>query len=157
MPGRDMHRSMALGMRNFIGELTTIMFRREQLWNIAPRNLFRIGSHDFTKGLADVAAYCNLVSGGNAFYVDEELSYFRRDQRLQSNSNPNSNPNFGNCFSDYIDLLWASHEIGLISAEELAGQKAQVEAVTIQLGSVFEQMGRSRQRYTDYVNALAPR
>jgi glycosyltransferase involved in cell wall biosynthesis len=157
MPGRDMHRSMALGMRNFIGELTTIMFRREQLWNIAPRNLFRIGSHDFTKGLADVAAYCNLVSGGNAFYIDEELSYFRRDQRLQSNSNPNSNPNFGNCFSDYIDLLWASHEIGLISAEELAGQKAQVEAVTIQLGSVFEQMGRSRQRYTDYVNALAPR
>ncbi|MFA9217536.1 MAG: glycosyltransferase family 2 protein [Sphingomonadaceae bacterium] len=154
MPGQDMHRSMALGMRNFIGELTTIMVRREQLWKIAPLDLFRIGSHDFTKGLADVAAYCNLVKGGNAFYIDEELSYFRRDQRLQSNSNPNSNPNFGNCFSDSIDLLWVSHEIGLISAEELKAQQMQVEAVTIQLGSVFEQMGRSRQRYTDYVTAL---
>ncbi|MGV7211225.1 glycosyltransferase family 2 protein [Oxalobacteraceae bacterium A2-2] len=156
MPGRDMHRSMALGMRNFVGEFTTIMFRREQLWNIGWKDLFRIGSHDFTKGLADVAAYCNLVGDGNAFYIDEELSYFRRDQRLQSNSNINSNPNFGNCFSDYIDLLKVTHEIGLITRAELLEQAPQVEAVTIRLGGVFEQMAPSRQRYIDYISALPP-
>ena len=155
MPGRDMHRSMALGMCNFIGELTSIMFRREQLWNIGWRDLFRIGSHDFTLGLADVAAYCNLVKGGNAFYIDEELTYFRRDQRLQSNSNPNSNPNFGNCFSDYIDLLVVSHEGGQISRAELLELGPQVDAVCVRLGNVFEQMARARQRYLDYCAALA--
>lgn len=151
---RDMHRSMALGMRNFVGEFTSIMFRRETLWNIAPKDLFRIGSHDFTKGLADLAAYINLARGGNAFYIDEELSYFRHDQRLQSNSNPNANPNFGNCFSDYIDLLVVSHEEGIISREELLSMDQQVAVITVQLGNVFPQMARSRQRYLDYIGAL---
>jgi glycosyltransferase involved in cell wall biosynthesis len=154
MPGLDMHRSMALGMRNFVGEFSSIMFRRDKLWSIGWKDLFRIGSHDFTLGLADVAAYCNLVKGGDVFYIDEELSYFRRDQRLQSNSNPASNPNFGNCFSDYIDLLVVSHQEGLVSRAELLGLEAQVDSVYQRLGGVFEQVGRSRLRYLDYVAAL---
>lgn len=157
MPGREMHRSMTLGMRNFVGEFTSIMFRRQTLWDIGWRDLFRIGDHDFTLGLADVAAYCNLAKGGNTFYIDEELSYFRRDQRVASNSNPNSNPNFGNCFSDYIDLLVVSHQIGFISAEELLSQREQVLAVTARLGGLFEQMGRSCQRYQAYAEALGAR
>lgn len=155
MAGSEMHRSMALGMRNFVGELSSIMFRREQLWRIAPMRLFWYGSHDFTKGLADVAAYCNLVMGGNAFYIDEELTYFRHDKRLQSNSNINANPNFGYCFSDYIDLLRVSHEVGLISQEELAAQADQVDAVCVKLSGVFAQMAPARQRYLDYLGALS--
>lgn len=154
MPGRDMQRSMALGMRNFVGEFSSIMFRRAQLWEIGWKDLFRLGSHDFTKGLADLAAYCNLGRGGQVFYIDEELSYFRRDQRLESNSNPNANPYFGNCFSDYIDLLVVSHEAGLISAAELHAQQQQVEAVNRRLGDVFTQMAPARQRYLDYLAAL---
>jgi glycosyltransferase involved in cell wall biosynthesis len=157
MTGLAMHRSMALGMRNFIGEFSSIMFRRQQLWDIGWKDLFRFGSHDFSLGLADVAAYCNLVRNGNAFYIDEELSYFRHDNtNLQSNSNPRANPNFGYCFSDYIDLLVVSHEQSLISRAELEAQHAQVDAVSAQLGSVFPQMGISRQRYIDYLAALPP-
>ncbi|UMR31612.1 glycosyltransferase [Massilia sp. MB5] len=154
MSGRDLHRSMALGMRNFIGEFSTIMFRRSKLWQIGWHNLFKVGTHDCTVGLADVAAYFNLVEGGSAFYIDEELSYFRRDQALQSNSNPNSNPNFGYCFSDYIDILYCSHQIGTISTEELLATQEQVHAVYLSLRGVFEQIGRSYERYLAYLQPL---
>ncbi|MYM41213.1 glycosyltransferase family 2 protein [Duganella qianjiadongensis] len=151
---RDMQRSMALGMRNFVGEFTSIMFRRETLWNIGWKDLFRLGTHDFTRGLSDLVSYINLAKGGNAFYIDEELSYFRHDQRLQSNSNPASNPHFGNCFSDYIDLLVVSHQDDIISRAELLAMDQQVAVITVQLGNVFPQMGQARQRYLDYCAAL---
>ncbi len=154
MAGRELHRSMALGMRNFIGEFSTIMFRRSKLWQIGWQRLFMVGSHDCTPGLADVAAYFNLVAGGAAFYIDEELSYFRRDAQLLSNSNPAANPNFGYCFSDYIDLLYASHEIGVITGEELLATQEQVHAVYLSLRGVFEQIGRSYERYLAYLQPL---
>lgn len=154
MPGLDMHRSMTIGMRNFVGEFSSIMFRRQKLWDIGAHRLFRIGSHDFSLGLADLAAYCNLAQGGTAFYIDEELSYFRRDERMMSNSNPAANPTFGNCFSDYIDLLVVSHEGGMITTTEVLGLEQQVLDVTTRLSGVFEQVGRSCQRYLDYIGGL---
>ena len=156
LSGLQLQRSMALGMCNFVGEFTSIMFRREKLWDIGWKDLFCMGGHDFTFGLADIIAYCNLVKDGNAFYIDEELTYFRHDQRLMSNSNPASNPNFGYCFSDYIDLLVVSHKGGVISADELRSMKDQVDAVTARLSGVFSQMAPAQTRYHDYVRALAP-
>ncbi|GGC07648.1 glycosyltransferase family 2 protein [Pseudoduganella buxea] len=154
MRGADLHRNMTLGMRNFVGEFTGIMFRRSTLWQIGWQRLFHVGSHDCTIGLADIAAYFNFAAHGAVFYVDEELSYFRRDATLQSNSNYNANPNLGYCFSDYIDLLWASHEIGMISTEELLATQEQVHAVFLSLQGVFEQIGRSYERYQAYIQRL---
>lgn len=151
MSGLDLQRNMTLGMRNFIGEFTTVMFRRSKLWQIGPHKLFTVGPHDCTRGLADLAAYINLAAGGAAFYIDEELSYFRRDQVLQSNSNPTVNPNFGYCFSDYIDLLPASHATGAISAAELRGMQGQVQAAFESLRDVFAQIPPAYERYLDYV------
>jgi glycosyltransferase involved in cell wall biosynthesis len=84
MTGAAMQQSMALGMRNFVGEFSSVMFRRATLWNVGWKELFRLPGHDYTRGLADVAAYCNLARNALVFYIDEELSYFRYDQRLQS-------------------------------------------------------------------------
>ena len=156
MSGAELQRGMALGMRNFVGEMTSILFRRETLWNIGWHQLFVVSGHDFTRGLADVAAYCNLARGGAAFYIDEELSYFRRDQRVESNSNPNSNPDFGYCFSDYIDLLMASHRQAVISDAELLAMGAQVDAVRERLDTVFPQLAPARQRYLDYAATITP-
>jgi glycosyltransferase involved in cell wall biosynthesis len=155
MPGRDMQRSMTLGLRNFVGEFTSVMFRRSTLWQIGWQQLFKLGNHDFTLGLADIAAYCNLAQNGLAFYIDEELSYFRVDPRLMSNSNAQSNPNFGFCFSDYIDLLVASHATGVISSAELLDMRARVDGVKETLGHLFWQVGESHQRYLDYLQALS--
>lgn len=154
MTGRDMQRDMTLGMRNFVGEFSTILFRRDTLWRIGPKALFAVGPHDCTHGLADVAAYINLAAEGSAFYVDEELSYFRRDPVLQSNSNPNANPNFGYCFSDYIDLLWAAHAQGVVTTEELVAKRDQVHGVFEALRGVFAQIPPAYERYLAYLATL---
>jgi glycosyltransferase involved in cell wall biosynthesis len=154
MTGLEMQRSMTLGMRNFVGEFTSIMFRRDKLWEIAPAQLFAVGPHDCRFGLADVAAYINMAAGASTFYIDEELSYFRRDPVLQSNSNPNANPNFGYCFSDYIDLLWAAHAQGVVSTEELVGMRDQVHGVFEALRGVFAQIPPAYERYLAYLDTL---
>jgi hypothetical protein len=154
MSGLDMQRNMVLGMRNFVGEFSTILFRRKKLWEIGPHGLFVVGPHDCTHGLADLAAYINLAAGGAVSYLDEELSYFRRDPVLQSNSNPNANPNFGYCFSDYLDLLWASHATGAITADELLATQGQVHGVYESLRDVFPQIPQSYERYLAYLHNL---
>ncbi|TFW31091.1 glycosyltransferase family 2 protein [Duganella callida] len=156
MAGRDMQRSMVLGMRNFVGEFSSIMFRRERLWEVGPKRLFHYGSQDCTFGLADVAAYINLAGDDKVFYIDEELSYFRHDRRLESNSNPNANPNFGYCFSDYIDLLVESHIAGVVSAEETVALRGTVDDVAARLAGVFPMVGTSHQRYLGHIAALQP-
>lgn len=155
MPGRDMQRSMVLGMRNFVGEFSSIMFRRQRLWEIGPLRLFQYGGHDCSTGLADIAAYFNLAASDKVFYIDEELSYFRHDQRLQSNSNPSINSDFGYCFSDYIDLLVESQVAGVVSADELRVMAPTVDDVSARLGAVFSMVGRSQRRYHDHLATLA--
>lgn len=149
--GRELHRNIALGLHNIVGEFTSIMFRRKTLWRIGPNQLYVIGAHDYMLGLADIAAYCNLVKDAAAFYIDEELTYFRHDKRLMSNSNPLSNPNFGYCFSDYIDLLVGSHKTGVISSGEIMAMEEQLNVLSIKLSGVFEQVGHSFLRYQDYI------
>src|SRR5471032_297969 len=154
--GRDVHRQVSMGMINFIGEFSSVMFRRQTMWDVGLHRLFKMGDHDFLTGLADLVAYLNLSRDGSIFYIDEELSYFRKDMRLQSNSNPAANPFFGNCFSDYIDLLRVSHAGGVISDAELRSARQQVAEVHQRLGGTFPQIGTSHQRYLDYVAALPP-
>lgn len=153
LTGRDMQRSMAMGMRNFVGEFSSILFKREKLWKIGTHGMFRFGGHDFTLGLSDLAFYCQVAEGGSVFYIDEELSYFRRDDRLASNSNPSSNPDLGYCFSDYIDLLAASHVTGVVTLDEIAAMRGQVDGLAAKLGEVFPQVITSRERYLAYLDA----
>jgi hypothetical protein len=149
-----MHRHMAMNLTNHIGELATVMFRRARLWELGWHQLFKRGSHDFTKGLADIASYINFTENGALFYVDEELSYFRHDQRLQSNSNAHSNPHFGYNFSDYIDLAVSAHETGAITSAELLAMHEVLVSVNQRLGGVFPQMGEAFERYTAYRGKL---
>lgn len=134
-------------MENFIGEFTTVMFRRQTMWDVGLHQLYKMGDHDFLTGLADLIAYLNLTKDGSMFYIDEELTYFRKDPRLQSNSNPTSNPFFGNCFSDYIDLLRVSLDAQIISSDEYRSMHPQVDAVFLRLNNLFPQVGEARERY----------
>lgn len=146
MPGRNMVRSVVLSLSNYIGEFSSIMFRRKRLWQIGDR-LFHYHRHDCSLGLADIAAYFNLAGERQVFYVDEELSYFRHDKNLESNSNPNSNPNFGYCFSDYIDLLLEAADLGIVTQQELAAMQPQVDATAERFNPVFPMFVQSHRRY----------
>jgi glycosyltransferase involved in cell wall biosynthesis len=153
--GASLHRMLTVGMVNFVGEFTSILIRREALWRVAPRKLFWLGDHDCSPGLADMAAYCNLVAGGKALYIDEELSYFRRDPNLTSNSNAAANPNFGYCYSDYFDLLVQSHRLGSISTDELLGTRANLAEMAERVGPVYPQVTDAWARYSDYADKLS--
>ena len=83
-------------------------------------------------------------------------SVSRRDESIQSNSNINANPNFGYCFSDYIDLLTVSHAGALVSTDELLATQETVANVTLRLGGIFTQVGDSHQRYLAYIEQLQP-
>jgi glycosyltransferase involved in cell wall biosynthesis len=152
LTGLEMHRTMTLGMRNFVGELSSILFRREKLWKIGTREMFRFGGHDFSSGLTDLAFCCQLAEDGAVFYIDEELTYFRRDDRVASKSN--ANPDLGYCFSDYVDLLLASYAKEIITAAEIAGMREHVQALASRLGIVFPQVSVSCDRYVAFLETL---
>lgn len=60
---------------NFIGEPTTVMFRKSDLAWVKP-NLASFGGMQAV-GNGDVAMWLNLLGRGNAFYISEQLSSFR--------------------------------------------------------------------------------
>lgn len=151
--GRDLNRMLTIGMVNVVGEFTSIMIRRDTLWGIAPKRLYWYGDHDCSLGLADAVAYCNLAAEGGAAYVDEELSYFRRDPRHASNSNAAANPNFGYCYSDGIDMLIQVHKLGFVSTEELLATETTVAASAVR-DADFPQVGEAHARYVAYLNQL---
>jgi glycosyltransferase involved in cell wall biosynthesis len=155
LDGASLQRMLTLGMVNFVGEFSSIMIRRDALWRVAPQKLFWLGDHDCSLGLADMAAYCNLAAGGKAVYLDEELSYFRRDPNLTSNSNASTNPNFGYCYSDYFDMLIQSHRLDNISTDELLGTRARVADMAERVGPVYPQVGDAWVRFSDYTDRLS--
>ncbi|MFK9094785.1 glycosyltransferase family 2 protein [Bacillus salipaludis] len=93
---------------NFIGEPTTVLFRKKDL-------LERFGIY---KGkqyslINDLAAWLSLLSRGKAVYIPEALSYFRR--------HPNQNNNILGlkAFSEWLDIIIASREDGFLDTNEL--------------------------------------
>ena len=152
--GRLLYRWLAMGPANVIGELTSILVRRASLQALGPQGVFRIGQHDFALGLADAALYCNLLHQGQAYYVDEELSYFRRDAEHASNSNPAANPNYGRCLSDGLDLMLAGHAQQVLSAEDLRTGLATAQALVHSSGADFPQLLEAYQRYLRYLGQL---
>lgn len=153
--GRELHHMLTVGMVNVIGEFSSILIRRDALWRVAPARLFWLGEHDCSLGLADVAAYCNLIAGASALYIDEELSYFRRDPRLPSNSNPAANANIGYCYADGIDLLTESHRLGVISTADLLGTQERVAAANEHGAPVHAQVHDAYARYREYLARIS--
>jgi glycosyltransferase involved in cell wall biosynthesis len=152
MAGQEVLRNLILSV-NFIGELSCVMFRRDRLWEISPNNLFKISDYDCSRGLWDVATYCNLTEGGVALYMDEELIFFRKDPLLMSNSNPLSNPGLRQCRVDSLGLLSVVHRMGRISTEELLGLATKAEASYLTHPDVMAEVYLQYQRY---ISAFAP-
>lgn|SRR5574343_41943 len=154
--GRQLYRWLALGPVNVIGELTTIMLRRSTLQALGQHGLFRIGAHDFALGLADAALYCSVLHQHQGYYIDEELSYFRRDAGHASNSNPAANPHYGHCLSDGIDLLLAGYQQQVLNADDLRERHATVATLARDAGAAYPQVLAAYQRYLLALAQLTP-
>lgn len=154
MPGAQLYRMLAMGPVNVVGELSSIMFRRRRLWDIGAADIFTLADHNFGLGLADVAFYCNLSRNAQAYYIDEELSYFRRDPRHASNSNPATNANYGLCMSDGIDLALCAHREKTMSTEDLLVSRASIDRLMAEAGHQFAQLPPAHRRFQAYLAQL---
>jgi glycosyltransferase involved in cell wall biosynthesis len=132
--GRDMIRLMTLTFKNVVGEFSTILFRRDKIWKLGSNRIVSYGGKKFSLGLIDVAFYFSLVRDSSAYYIDEELSYFRYDLSTGSNSNPAANPDFGHVAADWIELLIEGLRQDIIAREEFRGAKNLVDSFSASFG-----------------------
>lgn len=87
--GTDIGRSLLFSMYNFIGEPTTVMFRKKDIINDS------VGIFDYYDStivsLVDISLFLKLASKGNVFFIKESLSKFRvHPEQNTSNSNVSS-------------------------------------------------------------------
>ncbi|MBV8666819.1 MAG: glycosyltransferase [Burkholderiaceae bacterium] len=151
--GRDLIRMMTLNFRNYVGEFSTIMFRRDKLWKLGSRGMVSYGSKNFSVGLIDVAFYFSLVRDSSAYYIDDELSYFRYDLAAGSNSNPAANPDFGWVAADWIELLIEGVQQQFISNDEFFDAQHHVERFMHSFG-VFPEVRQVEAKYRQLCSTL---
>ena len=154
LAGATLYRMLAMGPANVVGEQSSILFKRSRLWEIGAADIFKMAGHDFGYGLADVAFYCNLSRDSQSYYIDEELTYFRRDPRHASNSNPAANANYGLCISDGIDLALAAHKEHAMSTEDLLACRPAIESLAAEAGHLYPQLPPAYNRFLSYLGAL---
>lgn len=155
LAGRDLIRLMTLNFKNHVGEFSTIMFRRNKLWQLGSKGMVSYGAKNFNIGLIDVAFYCALIRDANAYYLDDELSYFRYDMAAGSNSNPAANPDFGHVVADWVDFLIEGLQQEFISHEEFVAAKPLVDNFSVSFG-VFPLMRQAAVRYQQLCDKSRP-
>lgn len=122
---------MSLNFKNLIGEFSTVMFKKNDINQLIKDEFFKYNNHDFSHGLADVIFFIKITDKSNAIYIKDTLSYFRRDEKLNSNSNPDFNKNLIFCVTDWIDLLIELHKNKEIEDIEITNS-IEVASLTIQ-------------------------
>ncbi len=135
VPGSDLIRRMATTTLNPIGEFTTVLFRREDIFD---RNGdLQIMSVEGThwRGLSDVALYIHLCSKGCAVAIPDVLSYFR--VHGESISHPSANPEWFYVVADWKLVLDYAIRRRILTEEDIAaGYGNLIQLLTDQQGFV---------------------
>jgi len=115
-------RQMALSCINFIGEPTTVLFRRSDYLAVGSEGLLGLRNKP-TRALGDVALFMNLAQRGDSFfYSHRPLSSFRRSSAQNSQSNKVVR-RFA--VSEWMDILSESVRANLVSEQEAGAAAAQ--------------------------------
>jgi glycosyltransferase involved in cell wall biosynthesis len=112
---REAVRQMVLRAINYIGEPTTVMFRRSDLANISVDRIFEFNGKS-AKALVDVALYLNLCTRGSSFYYSvSELSSFRKSSLQNSVANTTVRRL---SVSEWMDALIKARKTHLVTQSE---------------------------------------
>lgn len=150
LPSFNVLHWLAVNVSNPIGELTTVLFRKEDIiQSDGTLALFKIG--DFSvKGLGDVALFIHLLEKGNAAIAPETLSYFRRHH--EANTNPTYNKDVVHIVGDW------RHVVDYAVARNLLNFKERVQAYRklIKLFSRWcDRVPDSREFFQNQINQLS--
>lgn len=103
LQGRDVIRRMATTMANPIGEFTTVLFRRRDIFDADGELQILCVEGVPWRGLSDVALFIHLCAKGPVVMVEDVMSYFRVHD--QSNSRPAANPEWFYAVADWKLVL----------------------------------------------------
>jgi glycosyltransferase involved in cell wall biosynthesis len=114
--GNQIIKKILLNQNNFIGEFSTIMFKRNLVDCENPESIFSLFGEDFCQGLIDVPLYVGLLQQASMLYIPHSLSAFRK--HAEGGSNILGNPDFHHVVSDWFRLIRAVYHAGLLNREE---------------------------------------
>jgi glycosyltransferase involved in cell wall biosynthesis len=109
-------KKILIPQNNFIGEFSTMMFKRDLIDHQNPESIFTLFGEDFRKGLIDVPLYLSILQKSNLLYIPYSLSAFR--QHAAGGSNIHGNANFHHAVSDWFRLIRVASLKGLLDDEE---------------------------------------
>jgi glycosyltransferase involved in cell wall biosynthesis len=112
MQGRKVIQRILTKQDNFIGEFSTILFRRKIVDVASPESIFQVYGNDFSVGLIDVPLYLTILQNANMVYIPYALSAFRLHSG--GGSNAAANPNFHHAVSDWFRLILGADRAGLL-------------------------------------------
>lgn len=98
--GRQLFRHCILNAVNIVGEFSTAMFRKDDVFDVDGRSIFvNFHGYDIT-GLTDIATWLALCEQGDAIYFAEPLSYFRI--HAGSNTSARASPGYRAAVADWL-------------------------------------------------------
>jgi hypothetical protein len=149
-------RAVILNFNNFIGEFSSVLINKKYLQKIRSEQLALFGSFDFTKGLSDIATFLNLTKNNNAYYIDEVLTYFRKDQNINSNSviDAERNPNFKYAITEWVDLLIQGHLVGIITDDEIKSKASVVHNFLNYFKNSYPEVLNYEEVYLAYIKKI---
>jgi glycosyltransferase involved in cell wall biosynthesis len=113
MRGLDLGNHVLRHSTNFIGEPSTVLFRKDGVM-IEPDNVFRLGGHDYVC-LADLSLWLRLLSRGDAVYLPDELSLFR----IHANQEQRKPEVALGCITERYHLIDDARALGFLQAPQL--------------------------------------
>lgn len=113
--GVEAARNILFSFYNFIGEFTTVMFKKNDVISLGG-NINTYFKSDM-KCLTDISLFLKLCSKGNVFFFKEPLSKFR----LHAQSNTFDKSILYLCCVDFMNIILDSYECGIYiyNTEEL--------------------------------------
>jgi glycosyltransferase involved in cell wall biosynthesis len=133
--GLPLAKRILITQDNFIGEFSTIMFRRNLVDCKNPLSIFSIFGEDFSYGLVDVPLYIDLLQKSSLLYIPYSLSAFRK--HAGGGSNVAANPGFHYVVSDWFRLTRGAYAAGLLNENEAKASATNYLNLSAQFDDVF--------------------
>ncbi len=108
--GREISRCTVINLVNYIGEPTTVLFKKQCI----DENKYGYLNNERIKGISDLANWLNILQNGDIVYISNTLSYFR----VSSNQNSNKLNVMMMSIIGWFKLLKNSYKVGIINQKE---------------------------------------
>lgn len=113
--GTDACKDLIVRQYNYIGEFSTILFRREMVANLSHDTFFSAFGRRL-HGLIDIPLYLHILRYSNLLFIPHALTAFRLHEA--GGSNFTNSPDFHYVLTDWFELIEGAYEQGFLTSYE---------------------------------------